>query len=200
MGPRGHRWGPGRGGWGGPGRGRGRGGWQQADLPDASDASAWFAGRLPDAWFTETPVVVVDREEITVVGTLPPLEGDFADDADRSAAEAGRISRFREETREERIEIARQAEHRYERKVAWGAKLGGTEQLFTTLSVPVMTRLRQEERLILDTLVDAGVARSRSEALAWAVRLVGEHAEQWLAELRDAMSKVDDLRAKGPEL
>ncbi|MCA1655684.1 MAG: hypothetical protein LC635_04415 [Pseudonocardiaceae bacterium] len=200
MGSRGHRWGPGR-GWGGPGgRGHGRGGWQQADLPSADDASAWFAGRLPDDWFTESPVVVVDREEITVVGTLPPLEGEFADDAARAAAESGRISRFREDTRDERIEIARQAEHRYGRKVAWGAKLGGTEELFTTLSVPVMTRLRQEERLILDTLVDAGVARSRSEALAWAVRLVGEHADEWLGELRDAMSKVDDLRAKGPEL
>jgi hypothetical protein len=199
MGPRGHRWGPGR-GWGGPGKGRGRGGWQQADLPNADDASAWFAGRLPDGWFTESPVVVVDREEITVVGTLPPLDGEFADDAARAAAESGRISRYREETREERIEIARQAEHRYQRKVAWGAKLGGTEELFTTLSVPVMTRLRQEERLILDTLVDAGVARSRSEALAWAVRLVGEHADEWLNELRNAMSKVDDLRAQGPEL
>lgn len=197
MGPRGHRWGPGR-GWGGPGRGRG--GWQQADLPSADDASAWFAGRLPDGWFTEPPMVVVDREEITVVGTLPPLEGDFADDAARAAAETGRISRFREDTRDERIEIARQAEHRYGRKVAWGAKLGSTEELFTTLSVPVMTRLRQEERLVLDTLVDAGVARSRSEALAWAVRLVGEHAEEWLGELRSAMSKVEDLRAKGPEL
>jgi hypothetical protein len=199
MGPRGHRWGPGR-GWGGPGKGRGRGGWQQADLPNADDASAWFAGRLPEGWFTESPVVVVDREEITVVGTLPGLEDEFPDDAARAAAESGRISRFREETRDERIEIARQAEHRYQRKVAWGAKLGGTEELFTTLSVPVMTRLRQEERLILDTLVDAGVARSRSEALAWAVRLVGEHADDWLTELREAMSKVDDLRAKGPEL
>jgi hypothetical protein len=199
MGPRGHRWGPGR-GWGPPGGRGGRGGWQQADLPSADDASAWFAGRLPDGWFTESPVVVVDREEITVVGTLQPLEDEFDDDAARAAAEAGRISRYREETREERIEIARQAEHRYGRKVAWGAKLGSTEELFTTLSVPVMTRLRQEERLILDTLVDAGVARSRSEALAWAVRLVGEHAEEWLGELREAMSKVDDLRAKGPEL
>jgi hypothetical protein len=200
MGPRGHRWGPGR-GWGGPGgKGRGRGGWQQSDLPSADDASACFSGRLPDGWFTEPPMVVVDREEITVVGTLQPLEGEFEDDAARAAAESGRISRFREDTREERIEIARQAEHRYGRKVAWGAKLGDTEELFTTLSVPVMTRLRQEERLILDTLVDAGVARSRSEALAWAVRLVGEHADAWLGELRNAMSKVDDLRAKGPDL
>lgn len=182
------------------GRGQTRGGWQQADLPPADDAAAWFSGRLPTEWFAAEPDVTVDREEIIVIGTLPPLEGSVPDDAARSAAEAGRIARFREDTRDERIEIARQAEHRYRRKVAWGARLGGTEELFTTVSVPVMTRLRQPERLVLDTLVDAGVARSRSEALAWAVRLVGEHAQDWLAELKAAMSTVDDLRARGPEL
>jgi hypothetical protein len=184
-------------GWG---PGRGRGGWQQTDLPSADDAGAWLTGRLPDGWFTGAPEVVVDREEILVVGTLPDLEGEFDDDAARSAAESGRISRYREQTRDERIEIARQAEHRYGRKVAWGARLGGTEELFTTLSVPVMTRLRQPERKVLDTLVAAGVARSRSEALAWAVRLVGEHADTWLGDLREAMSKVDDLKAQGPDL
>nr|WP_246127582.1 hypothetical protein [Amycolatopsis rhizosphaerae] len=178
----------------------GRGGWKQAEVPSADDAAGWFAGRLPDDWFTGAPEIIVDREEILVVGELPPLSGEFADDAARAAAESGRISRFREDTREQRIEIARQAEHRYRRKVAWGARIGGTRELFTTLSVPVMTRLRQPERLVLDTLVDAGVARSRSEALAWAVRLVGEHAESWLTELRTAMSKVDDLRTKGPDL
>ncbi|WP_092529643.1 hypothetical protein [Amycolatopsis arida] len=179
---------------------RGRGGRQQAEVPSADDAAAWFAGRLPDGWFTGAPEVTVDREEIVLVGELPPLTEEFADDAARAAAESGRISRFREETREQRIEIARQAEHRYRRKVAWGARIGDTEELFTTLSVPVMTRLRQPERRVLDTLVDAGVARSRSDALAWAVRLVGQHAESWLAELRDAMSTVDELRAKGPDL
>jgi hypothetical protein len=182
------------------GRGHGRGGWQQADLPAADDAKAWFVGRLPDGWFTAEVDVTVDREEIVVVGELGALGEEFTDDAERAAAEAGRISRFREDTRDERIEIARQAEHRYRRKVAWGARLGGTEELFTTLSVPVMTRLRQQERLVLDTLVDAGVARSRSEALAWAVRLVGEHAQEWLGELKQAMATVDDLRARGPQL
>ena len=144
----------------------------------------------------------MDREEIVIVGELPPLEGEFADTeagrADRAAAAAGRISRFRESTRDERIEIARQAEHRYQRKVAWGARLGEQVELFTVASVPVMTRLRQPERVVLDTLVDSGVARSRSDALAWAVRLVGQHADEWLGELRAAMAKVDDLRAKGP--
>jgi hypothetical protein len=178
----------------------GRGGWQQAEVPAADDAAAWFGGRLPDGWFTGAPEVTVDREEIIVVGELPALTEEYADDAARAAAEEGRISRYREETRDERIEIARQAEHRYQRKVAWGARLGGTTVLFTTHSAPVMTRLRQPERLVLDTLVDAGVARSRSDALAWAVRLVGQHADSWLGELREAMSKVDDLRSKGPDL
>jgi hypothetical protein len=193
-----HRgWHAGRGG-----RGPGRGGWQQADLPGAEDAAAWLQGRLPDGWFVGAPEVTVDREEVLIVGELPAVEGEFTDTdagrAERAAAEAGRISRFRETTRDERIEIARQAEHRYQRKVAWGAKVGESVQLFTVASVPVMTRLRQPERIVLDTLVDAGVARSRSDALAWAVRLVGENADAWLGELREAMAKVDDLRAQGP--
>jgi hypothetical protein len=51
---------------------------------------------------------------------------------------------------------------------------------------------------VLDTLVDAGVARSRSEALAWCVKLVGQHTEEWLTDLREAMTKVDELRRTGP--
>lgn len=179
-------------GWGRPGR---------SEPPPATDAAAWITGLLPDDWFTEPPEVVVDRDEILVVGRLaePALAAD-ASDADRSAAEAGRISQFRESTREQRIRFAQQLEHRYGRKVAWGAACGGSRELFTTLSAPVMTRLRQPQRQVLDTLVDAGVARSRSEALAWCVRLVGEHTQQWLGELRDAMGAVDELRRRGPEV
>jgi hypothetical protein len=192
--------GPGGARRGGHRSGMGRpGGWQHADLPSADDAAAWFAGRLPSDWFLGAPTVSVDREEIIVSGELPPLslEGSAAEN---EAAAAGRISRFREETRGERMKIAAEAEARYGRKVAWGAQLGNARMLFTHLSVPVMTRLRQPERQVLDTLVDAGVARSRSEALAWAVSLVGEHADEWLASLRRAMSEVDKLRAQGPDL
>jgi hypothetical protein len=95
--------------------------------------------------------------------------------------------------------VAQQIEHRYRRKVAWGVRCGDTEELFTHLAAPVMTRLRQPERLILDTLVDAGVARSRSDALAWCVRLVGQHTTDWLTELRTAMGAVDELRRRGPD-
>ncbi|HEY2297821.1 MAG TPA: hypothetical protein VGH43_08850 [Jatrophihabitans sp.] len=189
-GPHGHR---GHGGRGGRGFGR-PGGWQQADLPSAEDATAWFAGRLPSDWFVGAPAVTVDREEIIVTGELPPPEG-----AGEAAAE-GRIQRFREDTRETRMTIADEAEARYGRKVAWGASIGETSAVFTHLAVPVMTRLRQAERRVLDTLVDSGVARSRSEALAWCVTLVGEHTDEWLASLRTAMSEVDKLRAEGPTI
>jgi len=197
---RGHRGpgGPRRGGHRGGGFGR-PGGWQQAELPPADDAADWFSGRLPSDWFTGGASVSVDREEIIVVGELPPVGADAGEQSSEAAA-AGRISRFREDSRAERMKIAAEAEARYGRKVAWGAQLGNTQVLFTHLSVPVMTRLRQPERQVLDTLVDAGVARSRSEALAWAVNLVGQHTEEWLASLRQAMSEVDKLRAQGPDL
>jgi hypothetical protein len=159
--------------------------------------AGWFAGRLPDGWFTGAPELIVDRDEITVVGTLPEPD---AGEGDAAAARAGRISRFREDTREQRMAIADAAQERYGRSVAWGAVCGDEREIFTNQSVPVMTRLRQPERLVLDTLVDAGVARSRSEALVWAVRLVGQHAEQWLSELREAMASVEEVRARGPEV
>jgi hypothetical protein len=160
----------------------------------------WFAGRLPTDWFDGAPEVLVDREEITIVGRLAaPALPDGVSDAERGAALAGRIRAFREETRDRRIAIAREAEHHFGRKVAWGAECGPRRELFTTLSVPVMTRLRQPERRVLDTLVEAGVARSRSDALAWCVRLVGRNTETWLADLRAAMESVQRVRSTGPD-
>ena len=159
--------------------------------------SGWFAGRLPDGWFEAAPEITVDRDEILVVGRIPAPEA-AADEAGKAEAEAGRITRFREETREARMKVAREAEHRFGRKVAWGAQAGETRAHFTTLSVPVMTRLRQSERQVLDTLVDTGVARSRSDALAWCVKLVGRNADAWLSELRAAMESVQKVREQGP--
>ncbi len=161
----------------------------------------WVTGRLPQDWFEGAPEVEVDREEITIVGRLAAPESPAgAGDAERDAAAAGRIRAFREQTRDERIAIARELEHRTGQKVAWGAQVDERRELFTTLSVPVMTRLRQRDRIVLDTLVEAGVARSRSEALAWCVKLVGEHADEWLAKLREAMVGVQRVRDDGPGL
>ncbi|WP_280441797.1 hypothetical protein, partial [Nocardia brasiliensis] len=131
----------------------------------------------------------------------PPAEGDPEAPTEEvpRATKEGAVSRFRESTRAARMQIADEAQRRYGRSVAWGVSVDGERLLFTHLAVPVMTRLRQPERKVLDTLVDAGVARSRADALAWTVKLAGQHAESWLAELRDAMRKVDDLRAEGPQ-
>jgi len=182
----------------------------------AEQIRGWFTGRLPAGWFVAAPEILVDREEITVIGQLPsPAAGataaaggsaqaggagaEDAAGAEAEAAAAGRSRRFREETRDARIEIAREAEHSFGRKVSWGVTCDGRKVMFTTLSVPVMTRLRQSERRVLDTLVDAGVARSRSDALAWCARLVGEHEDAWLSDLRTALSRVEEVRAQGPQ-
>ena len=158
----------------------------------------WFADRIPGDWFTTAPDIQVDREEITILGPLAAPDTPGGSDAERAAAAQGRIRRFREETRNRRMEIAREAEHRFRRKVSWGVTCADASEMFTTLSVPVMTRLRQPERRVLDTLVDAGVARSRSDALAWCVRLTGENADAWLSRLRAALRRVEEVREAGP--
>jgi hypothetical protein len=168
--------------------------------PKSQDLAGWFAGRLPDDWFTEPAEVTADREEILVIGVL--AEPDYpkdADDSAKTAAREARIQRFREETREHRMRIADEAEQRTGRKVAWAARCGDERCLFTALAVPVMTRLRMSERQVLDTLVGAGVARSRSDALAWCVRLVRDHEGEWIGQLRDALVAVHEARAHGPK-
>ncbi|MGC4109072.1 MAG: hypothetical protein QM747_01265 [Nocardioides sp.] len=160
----------------------------------------WFSGRLPEDWQASPADISVDRDEIVVTLNLPDIESpEGAGDAETEEARAGRASAFREDTREQRMAIAREAQHRYERTVSWGVRIGDHQQLFTHLASPTMTRLRQPQRQVLDTLVDAGVARSRADALAWCVRLVAQHEDDWLTELRSAMSQVADVRTKGPK-
>ncbi len=194
---------------------------EQENTPrsSAEQVRGWFLGRLPDGWFEGQPEILLDREEITVIGNLPPVQAGEAGpetaaaagtetasegaeagsaEAQADAIAAGRSRRFREETREARIGIAREAQRLFGRKVSWGVVSEGRKVMFTTLSVPVMTRLRQAERRLLDTLVESGVARSRSDALAWCVRLVGEHEDSWLTALRDALRHVEQVRAEGP--
>lgn len=147
-----------------------------------TEIAKWFARKIPKGWFAGPPDVSADEVEVLVVGELPD-EG---------------VRRFREETRDRRVEIAREAEALFGRKVSWGVRVGDRRYLFTSLAAPVMTRLRLPERRLLDTLVDAGVARSRSEALAWCVRLVGTHEADWLKDLEDALTTVRKVRTEGP--
>jgi hypothetical protein len=167
--------------------------------PFSEKAADWLTERLPSGWFSRPVKVSVDNEEILVFGELakPSLPKGASEVAAASAC-IERIKRFREETREQRMRIAAEAEHRFGRKVSWGAVCGDQKVLFTSLSVPVMTRLRLPERAVLDTLIEAGVARSRSDALAWCVRLVGTHQADWIRDLQSALEAVQRVRAAGP--
>jgi hypothetical protein len=161
--------------------------------------SAWFAGRIPEGWFEGPVSIEADPDELQVVGTLAsPQLPEGASEEEVRVAEQARISGFREDTRHSRVRIAEEAQPAFRRTVSWGAQCGGSRVLFTTAGVPVMTRLRLSDRRVLDTLIDAGVARSRSEALAWSVRLVAQHEADWIQELRDAMTSVEEVRARGP--
>ena len=162
-------------------------------MPTQSDVRAWFAARIPEGWSAEPPEVEVEGDEILVIVRLPE------DGAGDPAARETRITRFREESREQRMRIAEEGQRKFRRKVSWGAAVGDLKETFTTLSMPVMTRLRQPERLVLDTLIAAGVARSRSEALNWCVRLVAEKQAEWLKDLKSALQAVEKARAKGPK-
>ncbi len=142
----------------------------------------FFDEKVPRNWFSSISVDF-DGDEIWCVGELP---------ADV------KVDEFRESTRAERMGVAEAAEDLFRRKVSWGVSRDGVTTLFTHLSIPVMTRLRLRERAVLDTLIESGVARSRSEALAWCVKLVGRHETEWLAELREALAGVESARAAGP--
>lgn len=148
------------------------------------EVQQFFEERLPKDWFQGLDVEL-DSEEILCIGRLPEGTG---------------VDHFRERTRPERMTVAEDAQHRFGRKVSWAVRAGDSVTVFTSLSTPVMTRLRLRERAVLDTLIDGGVARSRSEALAWCVRLVARHQAEWLSDLRDALTSVEQVRSEGPRL
>jgi hypothetical protein len=170
------------------------------DTMGMDEVRGWFNGRIPDDWFSGPVAISGDRDEILVIGDLAEAKADAkATDAEKDAARGSRVDDFREQTRPTRMRIADEAERRFDRKVSWGVKIGDETHTFTTASLPIMTRLRMRERATLDTLVDAGVARSRSEALAWCVRLVGDNEGPWIEQLRGALGAVEQVRSEGPK-
>ena len=168
----------------GPG-GVGSGSEERPSAEQRAEIKAWFTGRLPDDFFVGVPEV--DRRQRRDPRRRPAERSRAGRGRERRGCrhrEEARIERFREDTREHRIRIAEEAQARFGRVVSWGATAGSTTRLFTIANVPVMTRLRMSQRQVLDTLIDAGIARSRSEALAWCVELVGRNEAAWIDELR----------------
>lgn len=166
-------------------------------MTTTDEVRAWFASHLPAGWFASAPEVTYDDDEILVVGRLPQAPAGESNET-REALDAASIRRFRDETRDQRIRIAREAQRTFGRTVSWGAACGDARRLFTTARVPVGTRLDLEQRAVLDTLVRAGVAKTRGEALGVAVRLLAENESSWLEDLKDALARVDEVRAERP--
>jgi hypothetical protein len=142
----------------------------------------WFAGRLPAEWSSGPATIDIDREEIIVV---IPQAGD------------GPGSDFRGATRDQRIALALQAEETFARKVSWGVLRNGVQRLFTTVRAPVTAELAMPERRVLDTLTESGVVANRGDAVAWCIRLVGQHEGDWLRDLHDAAAS-SATRAEQP--
>ena len=140
-------------------------------MAELDEIKGWVAGRVPADWYEGAPEVTADREEILVIGKLTQTTVEGNEDAQKAAA-AGRVKQHREDTREKRMAISNEAARRFERPISWGVKIGDKTFLFTHLSIPVMTRLRQKERQVLDSLVDAAspaaaAKRSRGASGSW---------------------------------
>ena len=164
-------------------------------MAERDEIRGWLSGRIPGEW-GQVSELRLDQHEILVTLRIPEPQGE----GDAEAARNGRIQQFRESTRDQRMEIAEEAQRKYGRALSWSAQCGETEQLFTHLALPIMTRLRLPEREVLDALVSSGIARSRAHALAWCVALVRKHEGDWLKELHEAMASVHRVRAQGPKL
>lgn len=167
---------------------------------DAETIQQWFESHMDEEWASEGVEITADEDEILVVTKISSSpEEELPEDSDEKEAALKRnVRQFRKSTRQSRMSIAAQAQEIFERKVSWGAQAGDSTYLFTHVAVPAMTRLRINERSVLDTLVNAGVAGSRSEALAWCVRFVSKNEQNWLSDLRDAFRAVEKVRQDGP--
>ena len=163
--------------------------------PDPQELTEWLLNRMPATVAASNPEVTIDDDEVLIVLNLN-TSGLTGDGEARAKAERELIDRRRNETKGLRMAAGRQIGHAYGRAVSWGMRAGGTTELFTNNTAPVMTRLSRDERHVLDTLITAGVANTRSAALGYVVRAFATEHKSWLDEVQDTMARVAGLRDK----
>ena len=159
------------------------------------NVSEMLTNWLPATVLAESPEIIEDDDELLIVLNLGTAGVTGEADA-RKQSEQEQIDRRRDETKSTRIRIGNRLGRATGKAVSWGMKVGDTRQLFTDNTSPVMTRLSRPERQVLDTLIAAGVANTRSAALGYIVRVFGEEHQDWLNEVQNAMSHVASLRDK----
>jgi hypothetical protein len=157
-----------------------------------AEIQQWLSERLPPDLVAGPPEVRLYDDEAIIILRLPTPE----DSADVGEREHRLIIRLRESSRHVRMQLARELQRALHVPVAWGMRCGSTERIFTSCTVPVMTRLNRREREVLDTLVAAGVAETRSAALAYAVRAFAAAYDEWLIEVDEVIEQVQQVRSK----
>lgn len=162
-----------------------------------SEAARWIQERMPSELLSGPPELSIYDDEAVVL--LPIAVRELPGGASARRAPARRVSADRAAPRKlAPCACAWRASCKSSLSCQWpgACAAGSTEALFTTRSAPVMTRLGRAEREVLDTLVAAGVADTRSSALAYAVRAFAIEHASWLAEVRDAIAQVEQVRAR----
>ncbi|NJN15211.1 MAG: hypothetical protein HC822_02345 [Oscillochloris sp.] len=149
--------------------------------------------RLPEELRIAPPIIQRYEDELLIMLTIAPPETP-GDDPLRAAQQ--QIAVQRESSRKLRMQLAAEIQRAVGLPVAWGMRVGDVEVLFTSRTVPVMTRLNRLERDVLDTLVAAGVADTRSSALAYVVRTFALEHGSWLEEVRGAIAEVSRVRGR----
>ncbi len=166
---------------------------------DTATIQSWFDSHVDEDWGAEKVTIKSDDDEILAIVKVATDAGDLPEESDDKEVAIKRIARhFRKATRQSRMSVAESAQDLFDRKVSWGVQAGEDTYLFTHVTAPAMTRLRISEREVLDTLVDSGVATSRSEALSWCVKFVRDNESEWLDSLKEAFKSVEKVRNEGP--
>ena len=164
--------------------------------------AGWFAGRLPQEWQATPAQITIDREEITVRLSIPDVEWARTQTAARSRG-AGRPGqgvprgdprqadgdrpRGRAPLRRQGVvgTAGRRGRRRAQRALDPRRRAGDDPAAPAAADGPGHPRRRR-------------VARSRADALAWCVQLVGQHEDDWLTELRDAWRRSPTYAARAP--
>ncbi len=151
--------------------------------------------QLPASLGGLDPEIILDADELLIILNLSSEtlvgEGEALKNAEQAL-----IERQRSETRTLRIQLGRNLERTFGCAVSWGMRAGGTVQLFTPNTIAVMTRLAHTERQVLDTLIAANVANTRSAALGYIVRTFAAEHHDWLNKVQEAAKNMASLRAQ----
>ena len=168
---------------------------ETATINDAQELSQWLLSQLPASVTGSDPEINIDADELLVTLNLSTdtLKGDGEA---LKKLEQELIERQRSETRKLRIQLGRHLERISGYAVSWGMRAGGTVQHFTMNSVAVMTRLSGPERQVLDMLIAANVANTRSAALAYIVRTFAAEHQEWLNQVQEAAKHMSSLRTQ----